>query len=359
MNDIIKQRFEKVYDLMCSIGLDGLYITNITNIKYLTGFTGSAAILLIIKDKCYFISDGRYTKQASEQVRNAKISIIEKSYFDTIKNLKILEDNYKIGFESNNISFTNHKMLVEAFPKINWYSTESVIEDIQSIKDKYEINSLKKAAEITDYVFEKIIDEIKAGLSEKFIAARIAFLFKTNGAEGESYDSIIASGPNAALPHARPTDRKFTEGDFIVMDFGALFEGYHADMTRTVMIGKPTQKHQEIYDIVSKSQMSGISHCKSGVKCSDVDKACRSVINQHGYGDFFNHSTGHGIGLEVHALPRIHHSNQELLKTNQVITIEPGIYIPDWGGVRIEDDCVINDNDCSILNKSTKELISL
>ena len=358
MKEIFKNRLNQLSAKIYDIGYDGLYITNLTNIRYLTGFTGSAAVLLLIDGVSYFFTDGRYIKQSSDQVKNSDITIIDSSYFKSINQKKILKKNeLNIGFEANHISFSNYNNLIEHFSNIHWQPTRSIIEDIASIKDQYEIDSLKTAIEITDHVFEKIIPDIKVGVTEKYISAKISYLFKTNGAEGDSYESIIAGGPNSALPHARPTDRKFQKGDFIVMDFGALYNGYHADMTRTLLIGPATSKHHNIYDIVLNAQLSGINTAKAGASCSSVDQACRNIINSHGYGDFFNHSTGHGIGLEVHTLPRIHKNNKQLLKPNQVITIEPGIYLPDWGGVRIEDDCLIQKNKCLPLNKSTKELI--
>ena len=180
-----------------------------------------------------------------------------------------------------------------------------------------------------------------------------------NGAEGDSYDPIIASGFLGALPHARPSDKKFEKGDFVVMDFGALYQGYHADMTRTVVIGEATSKHHEIYDIVLKSQLNGIRVAKEGVTGEQVDMACRDIITNAGYGKEFCHSTGHGIGLEVHTYPRLSIHNKKPLLKNYVVTIEPGIYIPSWGGVRIEDDCLIREKDCLPLNKSTKEMLIL
>ena len=359
MNDVYKKRFNNILEKLSNEGFDGMYITNLTNIRYLTGFTGSAGILLIINEQSFFLTDGRYIKQASEEVKNANIIIIEQDYLSEIKNLNVLKNKDKVAFEANHMSFMSYNLLVKFFKNIKWIATDLIIENIAAIKDQYEIDSLKTAVEITDLVFTKILEHIKPGVNEKYISAKISYLFKTNGADGDSYESIIASGPRSALPHARPSDREFKKGDFIVMDFGALYNGYHADMTRTVLIGKPNSKHKEIYDIVLESQLSGISCAKSGVKCSEVDNACRSIITSNGYGDYFNHSTGHGIGLEVHTLPRVHKSNHDLLKVNNVITIEPGIYLPDWGGVRIEDDCLIRKNDCLPLNQSTKDLIFL
>jgi len=358
MSSIFINRFNKLYKIISNSSYDGLYITNLTNIRYLTGFTGSAGLLIVYKNSSFFFTDGRYIQQSKEQIHDSKITIITSGYFEAIKEQKIFSsNNLNIGFESHHMSFSYYAELSKKFSEINWITTDSIVENIAAVKDSTEIELLKTAIEITDDVFTKIIPEIKVGVTEKYISTRISYLFKMNGAEGDSYESIIAGGPRSALPHARPTDREFIKGDFIVMDFGALYNGYHADMTRTLIVGKPTSKHREIYDIVLESQLNGIQKAKAGIACADVDFACRSIIENKGYGDFFTHSTGHGIGLEVHTLPRIHKNNKSLLKTNNVITIEPGIYIPNWGGVRIEDDCLIEDNTCIPLNKSIKELI--
>ena len=358
MKNIFQKRLDQLSLKINDLGYHGFYISNLTNIRYLTGFTGSAGLLLLVDGTGHFFTDGRYTTQSSNQVKNCKIHIIDSSYFDSINQTKLLDsDNLNIAFESTHISHSSYHGLKQNFNYINWHPTNSIIENIAAVKDQDEIDSLKTAIEITDYVFQKIINEIKAGVTEKYISAKISYLFKTNGAEGDSYESIIASGPNSALPHARPTDRKFQKGDFIVMDFGALYKGYHADMTRTIVVGEASDRHHEIYNIVLESQLAGINVARSGMKCSDLDKACRDVIDAKGYGELFMHSTGHGLGLEVHTLPRITWMNHNNLIENNVITIEPGIYIAGWGGVRIEDDCVILKDSCRPMNGSTKDLV--
>ena len=265
----------------------------------------------------------------------------------------------KIGFESDHTTVTSFKALQNKLPQILWEPTSNIVELIAAVKDAEEIESLKTAIEITDAVFDEILPIIKLGVSESQIAADLSYKFKQHGAEGDSYDPIVASGWRSALPHATPTDKTLENGDFVVMDFGALYNGYHADMTRTVVIGPPNDKHKEIYDVVLKSQLSGIEVARAGITGAEVDNACRSVIDNAGYKKYFNHSTGHGIGLEVHTLPRLSSINTSPLLENYVVTIEPGIYLPKWGGVRIEDDCWIKSNKCIPLNRSTKELISL
>ena len=242
---------------------------------------------------------------------------------------------------------------------MQWQKTNDIIGVLAAVKDQYEIDSLKTAIEITDEVFTQILPELKVGAVEKEIAAKISYLFKMHGADGDSYDPIIGSGYLGALPHATPTNKAFEDGDFVVMDFGALYNGYHADMTRTVVIGSATSKHKEIYDIVLQSQLEGINAAKAGITGSELDAVCRGVIENAGYGDKFIHSTGHGLGLEVHTYPRISAYNNQPLLENYIITIEPGIYLGGWGGVRIEDDCLIQKDSSIPLNKSTKDMLVL
>ena len=340
-------------------GLDGIYVTNLTNIRYLTGFTGSAGSLLILDNKQYFFTDGRYIEQSKNQVKNATIIITGSAHYSEIKFKNLLNDNMTIGFESDYVSVNLFSKFKQQLNKIKWVSTSGIIEKIAAVKDRLEIESLQTAIDITDEVFLQIIPDLKEGAVEKEIAAKISYLFKMNGAEGDSYEPIIGSGYLGALPHARPSSKQFERGDFVVMDFGALYNGYHADMTRTVAIGEATSKHKEIYDIVLESQLSGIKVAKAGITGKELDSACRSVINKAGYGDKFIHSTGHGIGLEVHTHPRVSHLNEKPLLENYVVTIEPGIYLEGWGGVRIEDDCWIKADRCEPMNNSTKEMLIL
>ena len=353
------KRVKKVNEELSKKNLEGIYITNLTNVRYLTGFTGSAGSVLILDNINHFFTDGRYIEQSKDQVKNCKIHIVGGNYFKYIADNNLIKERVNIGFESEHVSVSLFKNLCDAINNIQWVQCEGIVEKIAAVKDQLEIQSLKTAIEITDEVFTQIIPELKIGATEKDISAKISYLFKMNGAEGDSYESIIGSGWLGALPHARPTDKKFESGDFVVMDFGALYNGYHADMTRTIVIGKASDKHKEIYNIVLESQLAGIKKAKAGITGAEVDNACRTVINQAGYGDKFIHSTGHGIGLEVHTYPRISSINKKALLENYVITIEPGIYLEGWGGVRIEDDCIINKNSCTPLNKSTKEMLVL
>jgi len=354
-----QNRIEKLNNKLSDFNLDGLYVTNLTNVRYLTGFTGSAGSLLLIGDKCHFFTDGRYTEQAKEQINHCDIHIVGSAHYLAIKEKKIILNDANIGIESSFVSVNSFDSIMSELSHVKWHKIDDIIGQIAAVKDQHEINSLQTAIEITDQVFTEIIPELKVGAIEKQIAAKISYLFKMHGADGDSYDPIIGSGHLGALPHATPSDKRFENGDFVVMDFGALYNGYHADMTRTIVVGSATDKHKEIYNIVLESQLAGIKSARAGMTGKELDAVCRKVIDDAGYGDKFIHSTGHGLGLEVHTYPRISSYNTNPLLENYVITIEPGIYLEGWGGVRIEDDCLIQKDGCIAMNKSTKEMLIL
>ncbi len=353
---IYEKRIERLKSIMKENGFNAFYTSNITNVRYLSGFTGSSGFLLVTDNGDHFFSDGRYTEQSNNEVQNQAIHITA-NHLKCMNDEKLLDSSWSLCFEGNHLSYDMYTKFESSCDVKQLIAKNDIIENIASVKDQTEIDALQTAVDITDRVFDLILPEIKVGVTEKHIASKISYFFKQEGGDGDSYDPIIASGANGALPHATPSDNKIKNGDFIVMDFGSLYRGYHADMTRTVVVGSASDKHREVYNTVLESQLAGIEYAKSGVKCSDLDKACRDVIDAAGYGELFMHSTGHGLGLEVHTMPRISSVNHTPLKENNVITIEPGIYIAGWGGVRIEDDCLILKDSCRPMNKSTKDLI--
>ncbi len=354
-----EQRIQNVRNHMQEHNVKALFINHSTHVRYLSGFTGSDGAVLVTLKEAYFFSDRRYEEQSQNEVKHCHVHMIRRSYLDTIKELNLLEGVSRVGFEGQYLTVVAWQRLQRVFPDVEWMSVRGVLERLGAVKDSEEIEFLKKAVAITDEVFTVILSELKVGVSERMIATKISYLMKECGAEGDSYDPIVASGANSALPHAHPGKRILQEGDFIVMDFGALYGGYHADMTRTVVVGEPSDKHREIYDLVLKSQLAGIAAAKAGMTGAELDHVCRSILDDAGYGEQFCHSTGHGIGLEVHTHPPVSGGNTEPLLENYVITIEPGIYLPGWGGVRIEDDCWIQSESCLSLNHASKELISV
>ena len=233
-----------------------------------------------------------------------------------------------------------------------------ILEDLASVKDDHELECIRTAVEVTDKVYEEILPMLRPGFTEKQVANTMVSKYREY-AEGEAYSPIVATGPNGALPHAIPTDREFQNGDFIVIDAAAKYGGYHADMTRTPVVGEATEKHKEVYSIVKEAQQRGCDIAKAGVPCKEVDAATRDYIGEMGYGEYYTHGTGHGLGLEIHTSPRFIPQSKQVLEVNNVMTIEPGIYLAGWGGVRIEDDVIIGEDDCEILNQTTKDLVIL
>jgi Xaa-Pro aminopeptidase len=352
------KRQQNLKNVIEKSGLDGMLITNLTNIRYICGFTGSAGTCLVTQSGQFFITDGRYIEQSKEQVKGFNRYIDMDSNLSIIKKNKLITKDLKIGFEGNHVNFTLYDSMKKIFTDTHWESTTMILEDLASVKDQTELNAIRTAVEITDKVYEEILPMLRPGYTEKQVANTMVSKYREYG-EGEAYSPIVATGPNGALPHAVPTDREFSKGDFIVIDAAAKYAGYHADMTRTPVVGEATEKHHEIYAIVKEAQQRGCNIAMAGVSCKEVDAATRDYIHEMGYGEYYTHGTGHGLGLEIHTSPRFSPMSEDILAENNVMTIEPGIYLAGWGGVRIEDDVIINHDGCEILNKTTKDLVVL
>lgn len=355
---IYQQRQEKLKSVLADQGLDGMLITNLTNIRYISGFTGSAASCLITPDSQYFITDGRYIEQSKAQVKGFKRFIDMDSHLSIIRKNNLNPNGLKIAFEGDHVTFSLYEDMTSIFPETTWEHTGMILEDLAAVKDELELDAIRTAVEVTDRVYEETLPMVRPGYTEKQVANSMVAKYREY-AEGEAYSPIVATGPNGALPHAIPTDREFKKGDFIVIDAAAKYAGYHADMTRTPVVGEATGKHHEIYGIVKEAQQRGCDAAKAGVPCKVVDAATREYIKEMGYGEYYTHGTGHGLGLEIHTSPRFSPQSEAVLNVNNVMTIEPGIYLAGWGGVRIEDDVIIKEDGCEILNKTTKELVIL
>ena len=351
-------RQNKLRDILSKNNLDGILITNLTNIRYICGFTGSAGTCLVTPNGKFFITDGRYIEQSKDQVKGFDRYIDMDTNLSIIQKNNLLRNGLKIAFEGDHVNYTLYDAIQKTYPDVNWESTKMILEDLASIKDKGELDAIRTAVEITDKVYEEILPMLRPGYTEKQVANTMVSKYREYG-DGEAYSPIVATGPNGALPHAIPTDREFKKGDFIVIDAAAKYAGYHADMTRTPVVGEATDKHHEIYAIVKEAQKRGCDIAKAGVSCKEVDAATRQYIHEMGYGDHYTHGTGHGLGLEIHTSPRFSPTSKDILAENNVMTIEPGIYLAGWGGVRIEDDVIIKHDGCEILNKTTKDLVVL
>ena len=359
MNDsIYSKRQQDLRKVLDERGLDGMLITNLTNVRYISGFTGSAASCLITPEGQYFITDGRYIEQSKAQVKGFEIFIDMNSHLSQIKDNNLNPNGFKLAFEGDHMSYALYENMISVFPNTKWENASMILEDLASVKDDHELECIRTAVEVTDKVYEEILHMLRPGFTEKQVANTMVSKYREY-AEGEAYSPIVATGPNGALPHAIPTDREFENGDFIVIDAAAKYGGYHADMTRTPVIGEATEKHKEVYSIVKEAQQRGCDIAKAGVPCKEVDAATREYISEMGYGEYYTHGTGHGLGLEIHTSPRFSPQSEQVLEVNNVMTIEPGIYLAGWGGVRIEDDVIIGKDNCEILNQTTKDLVVL
>lgn len=334
--------------------IDGLLITDITNVRYVSGFTGSSAAVLVTKDKRFFFTDFRYQEQCERETRGFEI-FIEREERPKLILEKARSAGVKIlGFESTE-SYGFYRSLLRKGIVIK--AVTNVVEDLRIVKDSGELRAIKRAVARAEKALSETVPFIKKGSSEKNIAGVLEEKLKKNGCRVLPFDIIIASGPNSSMPHAKPTDRKVQAGDLVVVDWGGEADGYYSDMTRTFLInGKSLAKKKEIYEIVLRANIESIESVRAGIHVRDVDKAARDLIRRSGYGDYFGHGTGHGVGLEVHELPRISRLGRNGVKQGMVFTIEPGIYLPGTGGVRIEDMVVAGKERCTVLTSLPKEL---
>ncbi len=352
-------RIEKVREILKKNGLDGLIVTKQQNWQYLSGFTGTNAALIITTGDQYLVTDFRYLEQAAEQAGGFHIikpfALVEDAVVDQVKKLGL----GRLGFEDDNLTYHLYSTYKEKLPGVELVPLHETVENVRRVKDQGEIASLRKAAGITDEAFDYILEIIGPGVREVDIALEIEYFIKKKGAQKSAFDIIVASGPRAALPHGVATDKKIQAGEFIVLDFGAVVDGYHADMTRTIILGRPSQQHCRIYDLVLRAQERALEAIKPGVKCSAVDLAARDLISVEGYGANFGHGLGHSVGLEIHEKPGFTPKDETILQPGMVLTVEPGIYLSGWGGVRIEDLVLVTGDGIEILSKSPKNLIEL
>ncbi len=353
------KRIERIRRMMDFINADGLIVYSSWNRRYLSGFTGSTGYVIISKDRMGFVTDFRYTKQAGLECKGFEIienkNPVEDYLADVIKKYNIK----KLAYEDSYMTVNFYNKLMNRLNDVELVPLEDTEGNIRIIKDKEELEYIEKAASIADKAFEHILAYIKPGITEKDIALELEFFMKKNGASKLSFDSIVASGWRSSLPHGMATDKIINSGDLLTLDYGCVYNGYCSDMTRTIVVGKADEKQREIYNVVLKAQTEALLHIKAGVLGKEVDKVARDIIKDAGYGDYFGHGLGHGVGLAVHEEPRLSQLGETPLEVNMVVTDEPGIYIPEFGGVRIEDLVVVGHDGSIVLSKSAKELIEL
>lgn len=363
----MKHQLDKVRRYLREQNLDAAFIfypldtgTFLPNVRYLTGFSGSSGALFITRTTAYFITDSRYAEQSKKEVSGCKRIVSRKLPIAALGDIKDAGIRHlRLAIEADRMTVGQKIKLSETLPEAILVNTTDMIEDFMLCKDSAELSNIKRAVKISDTAFERILNILKPGAVEKEVGAELEYQMKMLGAAREAFPTIVASGPRSALPHGVASEKKLKKGEFVTFDFGALYNGYCSDITRTIVLGKATARQKKIYNIVARAQKTAIKKARAGLTGKEVDAAARNVINRAGYGNYFRHGTGHGIGLEVHAGPRVSPLGTQVLKNNMVITIEPGIYIAGWGGVRIEDDVVIKAKGCQVLNKAPKNLLEL
>ncbi|MGZ3513381.1 MAG: M24 family metallopeptidase [Thermodesulfobacteriota bacterium] len=351
-----EERLKSVRKILDLKQLDGILFSSLENIRYLCGFTGTDGALLIIRKESFFLTDSRYWTQSEEEVKGSQIVHYRKKMegiFSLLYELKLR----KIGFESMSLPFSAHQFLVERLPpEAKLIPLEDEIKNVRALKDKQELSLLKASIEIASKAYLEILELLKEGAMEREAALEMEWSMKRKGAEALGFDIIIASGKRSALPHGKASSKRVEKGDFILMDFGSEFQGYHSDQTRTVVCGNPSSEQQKIYRIVKEAHDKAIEKVRPGIPIEEVDGAARSHIRNEGYGEYFGHGLGHGIGLAVHEDPVVNGENKGLVQEGMVFTIEPGIYIPDWGGVRIEDMVLATPHGAELLTYLPTEL---
>ncbi|MFQ5442822.1 MAG: M24 family metallopeptidase [Thermodesulfobacteriota bacterium] len=346
---------------MESGGVDGLLVSDIHNIRYLSGFTGSSAYAVVTLRRAFLLTDPRYAVQSEEEVRKSgfKVRIYKKKPLEalavSIKRLKVS----RLGFEGDFLSYNGYKRIKSVLKPIPLKPLANPVGRVRQVKDTFEVGLIKKAASILESGFKKAERTLRAGITEAGAALAVEEWMRKKGAEGLAFESIVASGPRSSLPHGAASEKRIKRGDLVIVDMGACCEGYTSDNTRTYCIGRAKPLQKKIYGVVKGAQKRALELIGDGVRAEEVDRAARAHIEKAGYGKFFSHGTGHGLGLDVHERPAIAPLSKDILKEGMVVTIEPGIYMPDWGGVRIEDMALVRKNGCDLVTTSPDELLCL
>lgn len=356
---MFERRLQEVRQRLEVSRLDALFISHLPHVRYLTDFTGSNGICIVTRRKQYFFTDSRYLDQAKAEIEGFEILISRDGLFEAVRKRSVLKGQRRVGFESQFVSVFAFNRLKGLFPATMFVPTRSVIEGIATIKDESEIKCIRRAAAISDNVFRKVLPVLKDGIAELDVAAEISYWHKRYGADGDAFNPIVASGVRGALPHARASAKKIKRGELVTLDFGCRLGGYNCDITRTVAVGRPINRARRIHRVVLDAQRKAIEAARGGMKARALDRIARRHIHEEGYGKYFCHSLGHGLGFELHEPLRLSAQSKDILIAGNVVTIEPGIYIPAFGGVRIEDDIVIRQNGCEVLTGAPKELIVL
>jgi len=362
MNFLARQK--KLRERLASARLDALLVSHLPNIRYLCGFTGSAGFLLVEEAHCTFFTDVRYDTQAHEEVKGAKVVIASKALLTAIGEAigarKKKSRRWTIGIEAEHLSVAEKKRLSDVLPSsLRLRNTTSLVERERMVKDEDELALIRSAVRLGATLFDRALVILKPGIRETEVAAEMEFAARQSGAEAMSFPTIIASGARSALPHGRASEQAIAPRGFVVCDFGVILRGYCSDQTRTVWVGQASKEARHAYDSVLGAQEAAIAAVRPGIEIAQVDAAARKVLRKAGLGKYFTHSTGHGVGLEIHEAPRVAAGQKELLKPGMVITIEPGVYFPGKWGIRIEDMVAVTDTGSEVLTPTSKHFLAV
>lgn len=361
VSDRRPQRLAALADALSAAHLDGLLITSLPNVRYLTGFSGTNALLFVTAREVTLITDFRYQTQVKTEVGEvARVVIEAQSLWTGLWQLLAQATYVEVaGFESSHLVHRDFQRLIEAGARPKWRATTDLVETLRERKDETEVARIRAAAAMATAALDVTLPAIRAGMTELEVAGVLEKSIRDAGSEAFPFPSIVASGPRSALPHARSSSRTISNGEFLLMDFGAAFGGYCADITRTVVIGRASDEQRAVYDVVRQANELAASEVRPGLSGREADAVARDYIERCGYGEEFGHGLGHGLGIEVHEAPRLSRTADGVLAPGAVVTIEPGIYRPGWGGVRIEDDVHLTADGPELLTQFTHELLEL
>jgi Xaa-Pro aminopeptidase len=350
-------RLPRVRARLASLDADGLLLSALPNIRWACGFTGSNGLLLVTADAAQFVTDGRYREQARREVDGAEILISSEGLMRRLVEADLLDGLGEVVIQADDVTVAAYRQLREHCPSVDWRPESSVLRALVAQKEASEVDRIRRAQAVTEEVFDVILEELRPGRTEQEIAAEITYQHLRRGAEKMAFDPIVASGPNGAQPHARPTSRSLQAGDLVVLDMGAVLDGYASDMTRTVAVGDPSAAARTGYGVVLEAQRRALEAARAGMTARELDAVARSHIEDAGLGDYFAHGLGHGLGLEVHEWPRVSRTSDDELPVGACVTIEPGVYVPEEEyGVRIEDIVVLQEEGARNLTRTGKEL---
>ena len=349
---------DRIQTYLVQEGYEGIFITSTTNLHYFAGFTGTAGVAFVTPQSAYFFTDSRYTEQAQGQCSGYQVVQYKKPLWEEIKDYVLTSGATSIAIEGDSMTVDQFGLVVDTFGDAFEFSSVQ-LQALRAVKRDDELVHMRKAAAIADQAFSHLLKEIKAGMTENQARIILETYMLKGGSQEPSFTTIVASGHRSSMPHGVASDKVIEKGDFVTFDFGAVWQGYHSDMTRTICMGPASDLQKKLYQVVLRAQEKGVSAVRAGLLGKELDTICRESIENDGYGDYFNHGLGHGVGLDIHEQPVASPRSESVLEKNMIITIEPGVYLPGQIGLRIEDSVIVTDDGCEVLTHSPKDLIEI